>query len=105
MKTIQRGCPSFGQGALAITSKKTLALSLTPSEKGLTGFPNSGGLPCLLRTSDRARRLSFCLRAMHGLVIDHALPDSRNQGVLEISRFLCMLFLSLRGFSDYAGRG
>jgi hypothetical protein len=42
---------------------------------------------------------------MHGLVIDHALPDSRNQGVLEISRFLCMLFLSVRGFTDYAGRG
>jgi hypothetical protein len=42
---------------------------------------------------------------MHGLVIDHALPDSRNQGVLEISRFLCILFLSLSGFSDYEGRG
>src|SRR5205807_4587273 len=25
------------------------------------------------------------------------------QGVLEISRFSCMLFLSVRGFSDYAG--
>jgi hypothetical protein len=42
---------------------------------------------------------------MHVLVIDQALPDSRNQGVLEISRFLCMLFLSVRGFSDYAVRG
>ena len=26
-----------------------------------------------------------------------------DQGVLEISRFSCMLFLSVRGFSDYAG--
>jgi hypothetical protein len=24
---------------------------------------------------------------------------------LEISQFLCMFFLSVRGFSDYAGRG
>jgi hypothetical protein len=37
---------------------------------------------------------------MHVLVIDHALPDSRNQGVLEISRFLCMLFLSVRAGSQ-----
>src|SRR6185295_12494081 len=28
---------------------------------------------------------------------------SVDQGVLEISRFSCMLFLSVRGFSDYAG--
>src|SRR5260370_13388003 len=28
---------------------------------------------------------------------------SSDQGVLEISRFSCMLFLSVRGFSDYAG--
>src|SRR5580698_5091602 len=62
------------------------SLSLTPSEKGFTRFPNSGGLPCLLRTSDYyAHLLSFCLRAMHVLVIDQALPDSRNQGVFEIS--------------------
>jgi hypothetical protein len=26
-----------------------------------------------------------------------------DQGVLEISRFSCMSFLSVRGFSDYAG--
>src|SRR6202011_2158823 len=30
-------------------------------------------------------------------------PWSSDQGVLEISRFSCMLFLSVRGFSDYAG--
>src|SRR5882762_1349947 len=30
-------------------------------------------------------------------------PCSSDQGVLEISRFSCMLFLSVRGFSDYAG--
>jgi hypothetical protein len=30
-------------------------------------------------------------------------PCSSDQGVLEISRFSCMLFLSARGFSDYAG--
>jgi hypothetical protein len=30
-------------------------------------------------------------------------PRSSDQGVLEISRFSCMLFLSVRGFSDYAG--
>src|SRR6516165_6233456 len=28
---------------------------------------------------------------------------SLGQDVLEISRFSCMLFLSVRGFSDYAG--
>src|SRR5713226_2436847 len=35
-----------------------------------------------------------------------AFADQRwscDQGVLEISRFSCMLFLSVRGFSDYAG--
>src|SRR5258706_1211469 len=30
-------------------------------------------------------------------------PCSSDQGVLEISRFSCMLFLSVRGFLDYAG--
>ena len=30
-------------------------------------------------------------------------PWSPDQGALEISRFSCMLFLSVRGFSDYAG--
>src|SRR5258708_526402 len=30
-------------------------------------------------------------------------PGSSDQGALEISRFSCMLFLSVRGFSDYAG--
>src|SRR5882672_419459 len=30
-------------------------------------------------------------------------PCSFDQGVLEISRFSCMLFLSVRGFLDYAG--
>src|SRR5260370_25979303 len=30
-------------------------------------------------------------------------PLSSDQGALEISRFSCMLFLSVRGFSDYAG--
>ena len=29
--------------------------------------------------------------------------DHSDQGVLEISRFSCMLFLSVRGFLDYAG--
>jgi hypothetical protein len=73
--------------------------------KGFDQIPNSGGLPCLLRTSDHARMLWFCLRVMRVLVTDHALPDSRNQGVLEISRFLRRLFPSVRGFSDYAVRG
>jgi len=89
-----------GKEAWAITSKKTPALDTFRK-----GFDQIGGLPCWLRTSDHARLLSFCLRAMHVLVIDHALPDSRNQGVLGISRFLCMLFLSVRGSSDYAVRG
>src|SRR5262249_39275102 len=30
-------------------------------------------------------------------------PSSFDQGVQEISRFSCMLFLSVRGFFDYAG--
>src|SRR5258708_8639133 len=30
-------------------------------------------------------------------------PRSSDKGVLEISRFSCMLFLSVRGFPDYAG--
>ena len=32
-------------------------------------------------------------------------PYSADQGVREISRFSCMLFLSVRGFLDYAGSG
>src|SRR5664279_5517723 len=30
-------------------------------------------------------------------------PSSMTEGALEISRFSCMLFLSVRGFLDYAG--
>src|SRR6185369_6514424 len=43
-----------------------------------------------------------CMSALR-LVAFADLPVSADQGVLEISRFSCMLFLSVRGFSDYAG--
>src|SRR6516162_5712159 len=43
-----------------------------------------------------------CLSAVR-LVAFADRPCSSDQGVLEISRFSCMLFLSVRGFSDYAG--
>jgi len=38
-----------------------------------------------------------------GAEMDSRREDCAGQGVLEISRFSCMLFLSVRGFSDYAG--
>src|SRR2546426_3005072 len=45
---------------------------------------------------------STCMSAVRlGAIADR--PRSSDQGVLEISRFSCMLFLSVRGFSDYAG--
>src|SRR6266699_6499640 len=45
---------------------------------------------------------STCMSAVRlGAFADR--PWSSDQGVLEISRFSCMLFLSVRGFSDYAG--
>jgi len=30
-------------------------------------------------------------------------PSTTDEGALEISRFSCMLFLGVHGFSDYAG--
>src|SRR5437588_3469506 len=45
---------------------------------------------------------STCMSAVRlGAFADR--PRSSDQGALEISRFSCMLFLSVRGFSDYAG--
>src|SRR5215468_635392 len=43
-----------------------------------------------------------CMSALR-LVAFADRPGSSDQGVLEISRFSCMLFLSVRGFLDYAG--
>src|SRR6516165_4841081 len=43
-----------------------------------------------------------CMSALR-LVAFADRPRSSDQGVLEISRFSCMLFLSVRGFLDYAG--
>src|SRR6266699_3503986 len=45
---------------------------------------------------------STCMSAVR-LVAFADRPCSSDQGVLEISRFSCMLFLSVRGFLDYAG--
>src|SRR5712691_6330402 len=45
---------------------------------------------------------STCMSAVRlGAFADR--PRSSDQGALEISRLSCMLFLSVRGFSDYAG--
>ena len=43
-----------------------------------------------------------CMSALR-LVAFADRPWLSDQGVLEISRFSCMLFLSVRGFLDYAG--
>ncbi len=48
-------------------------------------------------------RLLHHLRVRRSVMAFADRPCSSNQGVLEISRFSCMLFLSVRGFSDYAG--
>jgi hypothetical protein len=45
---------------------------------------------------------STCMSAVR-LVAFADRPWSPDQGALEISRFSCMLFLSVRGFLDYAG--
>src|SRR5215472_6416337 len=45
---------------------------------------------------------STCMSAVRFMAFADR-PWSWDQGVLEISRFSCMLFLSVRGFLDYAG--
>src|SRR5215469_11973991 len=45
---------------------------------------------------------STCMSAVRLLAFADR-PCSSDQGALEISRFSCMLFLSVRGFLDYAG--
>src|ERR1700677_5377970 len=45
---------------------------------------------------------STCMSAVRFMAFADR-PWSSHQGVLEISRFSCMLFLSVRGFFDYAG--
>src|ERR1017187_1253043 len=45
---------------------------------------------------------STCMSAVRFMAFADR-PWSSHQGVLEISRFSCMLFHSVRGFFDYAG--
>src|ERR1039458_8405606 len=45
---------------------------------------------------------STCISAVRFMAFADR-PRSCDRGVLEISRFSCMLFLSVRRFSDYAG--
>jgi hypothetical protein len=45
---------------------------------------------------------SVCVSAVRFMAFADR-PWSSDQGALEISRFSCMLFLSVRGFLDYAG--
>jgi hypothetical protein len=73
--------------------------------------PNKGGRPSaevgegrvqLTGTSAQSDFSGTCMSALR-LVAFADRPCSSDQGVQEISRFSCMLFLSVRGFLDYAG--
>src|SRR5207253_9807003 len=67
--------------------------------------PRKVALPCSAGSQVQRHSPNFsgtCVSALR-LVAFADRPCSSDQGVLEISRFSCMLFLSVRGFLDYAG--
>src|ERR1039458_10547503 len=71
-----------------------------PSPASAEGFPPLFGW--FTGTTAQSDFSSTCVSAVR-LVAFADRPCSSDQGALEISRFSCMLFLSVRGFSDYAG--
>src|SRR5689334_16701112 len=50
--------------------------------------------------SDSSR---VCMSDVRFCIFSDRPPSLLNRGILEVSRFSCMLFLSVRGFLDYAG--
>ena len=70
-----------------------------PSTASAEGRPPLFG--CFTGTTAQSDFSSPCMSAVRFMAADR--PRSSDQGVLEISRFSCMLFLSVRGFLDYAG--
>src|SRR6266851_4289866 len=71
-----------------------------PSTASAEGCPSLFG--CFTGTTAQSDFSSACMPAVR-LVAFADRPWSSDQGALEISRFSCMLFLSVRGFLDYAG--
>jgi hypothetical protein len=94
---------SLADGYLSVHDKENAktavqrAIALAPSDQMLDGV--FGWFTDITAQSDFSGTFMSAVRFM-------AFADrscSLGQDVLEISRFSCMLFLSVRGFSDYAG--
>src|SRR6202022_1347796 len=77
-----------------------------PPRRGLSSPTSAEGCPSLFGwftgTAAQSDFSGTCMSAVR-LVAFADRPLSSDQGALEISRFSCMLFLSVRGFLDYAG--
>jgi hypothetical protein len=54
-------------------------------------------------TMARSDSSRACVSALWLCTFADRPPSLAGRGALEVSRFSCMLFLSVRGFSDYAG--
>jgi len=98
VQSLGHACPALYRVHVRLND---VLLSLCPSLPGLRGR-----LPFFVRlvTSTTAQSDFSC--TFTSAVRFMAFADrswSVNQDVQEISRFMCMLFLSVRGFSDYAG--
>src|SRR2546430_14052953 len=71
-----------------------------PSPASAEGWPSLFGW--FTGTTAQSDFSSTCMSAVRlGAFADR--PRSSDHGALEISRFSCMLFLSVRGFLEYAG--
>ena len=71
-----------------------------PSPTSAEGFPPLFGW--FTGTTAQSDFSSTCMSALWFMAcVDR--PSTTDEGALEISRFSCMLFLSVRGFLDYAG--
>src|ERR1700756_1237331 len=71
-----------------------------PSSASAVGCPPLFGW--FTGTTAQSDFSSTCVSAVRFMAFADR-PCSHDQGTLEISRFSCMLFLSVRGFLDYAG--
>src|SRR6266853_5874176 len=71
-----------------------------PSPTSAEGLPSLFGW--FTGTTAQSDFSNTCMSAVRFMAFADR-PCSSDQGVLVISRFSCMLFLSVRGFSDYAG--
>jgi len=79
------------------------SLDIAPLIRVPEGLQPSRTTRCSAHTMARSDSSRACMSTVWRSAFADRPPSLSGRGALEVSRFSCMLFLSVRGFLDYAG--